>query len=211
MATTTGIANYYSSAYKALPQKAIPLGTPSTVYEPLGQNAVEAGQAFTQYFQATIPVGFGWASTTNFDVMNITGLGANFTQNTPANTVVQGIRIKRMVLRSSANAGNTVLTYVGYAVGNNLVGTGSALQGGAVSGTPIAGVTGSFLTGANANVMVCDAVPSGTGVVANDLVLPILITSDTLVIAPIAAVNLTTTLTNLTGYVEFYITGPTGF
>jgi hypothetical protein len=210
MATTTGIQAYYSSAFKVLPQKAIPLGTPSSVYEPLTQTLNEAGTEFIQYFSATIPVGFGWASTTNFDYLNIASLGGNYS-NSANNTVVPGLRIKRMVMRCSAAAGNTVLSYVGFAVNNNLVGTGSALQGGAVSGTPIAGVTGSFLSGANANVMVCDVVPSGTGVVASDLVLPVLTTADTLVLAPIAAVNLTTTITTLTGYVEYYLTGPTGF
>jgi len=210
MATTTGIQAYYSSAYRVLPQKAVPLGTASTVYESVAQSLNEAGQAFIQYFNFTIPVGFGWASTTNFDYLNICDLGANYTQSSPATTVVQGLRIKRFVLRASADAGNTLLTYIGFKTGNNLVGTGSALQGGAVSGSPIAGVTGSVLSAAAVNA-VCDVVPSGTGVIASDIVLPVLVTSDTLVLAPKAAVNLTTTLSTITGYVEYYLTGPVGF
>lgn len=210
MATTTGIQAYYTSAYRVLPQKAVPLGTASTVYEPLTQTLNEAGSAFIQYFNFTIPVGFGWATTTNFDYLNICDLGANFTQSNPATTVVQGLRIKRFVLRASADAGNTLLTYVGFKTGNNLVGTGSALQGGAVSGSPIAGVTGSILSAAAVNA-VSDVVPSGTGVIASDIVLPVLITADTLVLAPKATANLTTTLSTITGYVEFYMTGPVGF
>lgn len=210
MATTTGIQAYYSSAYKVLPQKAVPLGTASAVYEPLTQSLNEAGMVFHQDFTFTIPVGFGWASTTNFDYLNICDLGAAYTQSNPATTVVQGLRIRRFVLRASADAGNTLLTYIGFKIGNNLVGTNSALQGGAVSGSPIAGVTGSVLSAAAVNA-VCDVVPSGTGVIASDIVLPVLVTSDTLVLAPKAAVNLTTTASTITGYVEYYLTGPVGF
>lgn len=210
MATTTGIQAYYSSAYKQLPQKAVPLGTASTVYEALAPSMDEAGQARIAYFQFTVPVGFGWATTTNFDYLNICDIGANYSQSSPASTVVQGIRVKRFVLRSSANAGNTLLTYIGFKTNNNLVGTGSALQGGAVSGSPIAGVTGSVLSAAAVNA-VCDVVPSGTGVIASDIVLPVLTTADTLVLAPIAVANLTTTLTTITGYFEYYLTGPVGF
>lgn len=211
MATTTGIQAYYSSAYRVLPQKAVPLGTASTVYEPLTQSLNEAGSAFIQYFNFTVPVGFGWATTTNFDYLNLMDIGANYTQANPASTVVQGMRIKRFVMRCSAAAGNTLLTYIGFKTGNNLVGTASALQGGAVSGSPIAGVTGSVLSGANTVTAVCDMVPSGTGIIASDIVLPVLVTGDTLVLAPIAVVNLTTTLTTITGYLEYYLTGPVGF
>jgi hypothetical protein len=210
MATTTGIQPYYTSAYRPLPQKAIPLGSPVSVYESITPSLSIAGQSFIQFFQFTVPVGFGWASVTNFDYLKICDIGQNYYQASPASTVVQGIRIRRFVLRSSANAGNTLLTYIGFQAGNNLVGTGSALQGGAVSNVPIAGVTGSVLSAAAVNA-VCDIVPSGTGIVASDTVTPVVITGDSLVLAPIAAVNLTTTLTTITGYLEFFMTGPVGF
>ncbi len=219
MALTTGINQVYSSAYKALPQKAIPLGSPSTVYEPIQQSLNEAGMVFITYFQYTIPVGFGWASTTNYDVLNLCPVGGNY-PNTLPNTVNPGYRVKRLAIRSSANAGGTVPVFIGFASANNIfnanANTTAYLGGGtltagtiALAGT-ISGPTGSTFI-QSANQALADVVPTGN-VFNNTDTVPILNTADTLVLcATTAGAVATTTACTLTGYLEYYLTGPTGF
>lgn len=220
MALTTGINIVYSSAFRALPQKAIPLGTPSSVYEPLTQSLNEAGQVFRQFFQYTIPVGFGWASATNYDVLYLATLGANYSQASPANTVSNGLRISRVVLRNGTNTGGPVPALVGYASANNLFNPSAnttAYLGGAslvgntsilVMGTETVTAGSTFL--ASANTALCDAVPTGN-LVQNNLQLPVITTQDTLILCSTAAVIATTTASVLDGYVDYYMTGPTGF
>lgn len=213
MALTTGINYIYSSLYRALPQKAVPLGTPSTVYEYIGPTPANAALPIVMYFSATIPVGFGWASTTNFDVLKICDIGGNFGQGSPANTVVSGLRLREASLRCSGNVGNTMVSTLGYALSNNIApistsGTGSLLQGGAVVGVPIA-TASAFLQ--SANTAQSDPIPTGSNFVNSLTISPIVVQNDALVLVPTNAVNATTTQQTVDGWVEFWITAPTGF
>ena len=215
MATTSGIAQYYSSAFKALPQKALPLGTPSSVYEPIQQGTVEAGQAFVQYFQAVIPVGFGWASATNYDYLNLVSIGGNF-PNATGNTVVPGFRLDYFTISCSGNAGGTLLTLIGFGTGNTLTtnAAGSSyLGGGSITGTPIVAATGVTLQSANiAEASGATVGGTSTGYTALQSINPAVLTAaDTLVLVPKATANQTTTLQTVSGWVRYYLTSPTGY
>ena len=219
MALTTGINQVYSSAYKALPQKAIPLGTPSSVYEPIQQTLNEAGNMFRTFFQVTLPIGFGWASATNYDIVNLCAVGGNF-PNTAGNTVNPGFRISQLCLRSSANAGNTIPVIVGYASANNIfnpnantsayLGGGTMTAGTILSVGTLSGPTGStFIQSANTGVVA--PVPTGN-LFNNSLTVTVLNAADTLVLCPTTAGALaSSTACTIDGYLEYYLTGPTGF
>lgn len=219
MALTSGINQLYSSAYKALPQKAIPLGSPSTVYEPINQSLNEAGMLFRTFFQVTLPIGYGWASTTNYDVVNLCPVGGNYS-NAAANTVNPGYRISQLCLRNSANAGNTIPIFVGFATANNIfnvnANTTAYLGGGTLTAGSIApvgtisGPTGStFIQSANTGLVA--PVPTGN-LFNNSLTVTVLNAPDTLVLCSTTAGALaSSTATTIDGYLEYYLTGPTGY
>lgn len=219
MALTTGINITYSSAFRALPQKAIPLGSPSTVYEPIQQSLDNAGHVFRTFFQYVMPVGWGWASATNYDILYLASVGGNYANPVP-NTVNPGYRLSQVGIRSSGNAGNAIPIFIGFATANNIfnvnTNTSGYLGGGtlaagtvAVAGT-IAGPTGSTFI-QSANTAECDAVPTGN-LFNNVLQLPVLNTADTLVLcATTAGALASSTQITIDGWVEYYLTGPTGF
>lgn len=218
MALTTGINQVYSSTYRNLPQKALPLGTPSAVYESVMPYDTKAANTFVSYFEYIMPIGFGWATTTNYDVLNIGLVGGN-APNFGNQIVNPGYRLRKVTIQCSGNSGLATGCYIGFATANNLFNPnantsaylGTANTTGVIAGTLVGGVPGTpstFL--ASANLGTSDDVPSSAswGVVINT---PSLNAQDTLILCPAAVAQQTTTLVTLKGRVEFYLTGPTGY
>jgi len=94
MAVTT-----YSSAFGQLPQA-------PTRFEDRSTNVRYAGLAMSQYFRVAIPIG-----TVTTDIINLCSIAANVPVAVPQ---IAGIRFKRFVIRSSANAGGTMTFNLGY-------------------------------------------------------------------------------------------------
>ena len=216
MALTTGINQIFSSTFRSLPQKQLQGATPPSSYESVAPYDTKAGNTFVVYFEAIVPVGFGWASATNYDVLNLCTVGGN-APNFGNTTVNPGYRLRRLAIQSSGNAGGTVPIHIGFATANNLfnvnANTSGYLGGGAGTGTYCAGTTGgagsTFLQ--SANMAVTDDVPTGNlfQVVINT---PTLNAQDMLILVPTTAGAVaTTTLVTLKGRLEYFLTGPVGY
>lgn len=97
MAVTT-----YSSAFGQLPQS-------PTKFEDRSTNVRYAGIQMSQYFRVNVPIG-----TVTTDIINLCSINCNVPVAVPQ---IAGVRFKRVVLRSSANAGGSMTFNFGY-VGN---------------------------------------------------------------------------------------------
>lgn len=160
--------SYNTACYKQLPQ------SPSR-YEFDGVSAREAGIGFRQAIYYNVPIG-----TVTGDIGRLWEARVNFASASPQ---VAGLRIRRLVINSSANAGGTMTFNLGFLT-----------AGASVFGASLTTIQGATLLDVTTATIV-----AGPTIISNDILA-----------MSFNAAGPTTTACLVTGWIDFDVMAPTG-